>query len=68
MAYWHAVLAKLKAKKLQCRLSAFYDRFMETYVEEPADEGEEQTHRVITSPVLGPIGSVAVKFLSLESE
>jgi len=66
MGYWQAVLTKLRAKKLQCQLLAFYGKFMEGYVEEPTGEDDEEQERTITSPILGPAGSVASKLITTD--
>lgn len=68
MDYWQAVLRKLKAKKLQCHLLQYYDKFMEGYVEVQEGEDDEGQERTITSPLLGPVGLVAPKFLTTDEE
>jgi hypothetical protein len=64
MEYWQTVLQKLRAKKLQCQLLTFHDKFMEEYIEEPTGESGEGHERTITSPILGPANSVPLKLLT----
>lgn len=65
-SYWQAVLMKLRAKKMQGKLVEYYTKYMEKYKDEEDGEGEDLIQRVVTSPLLGPVGSIPAKLLTTD--
>lgn len=57
---------KLRAKKMQCKLVEYYTKFMEKYTEDAEDDDEGEVPRIVTSPILAPLGSVPFKLLTTD--